>query len=68
MAYVEQMGKGPALLTTMNKCIVKNKAAGLYDGCKNAVELAQQLANNTKPGAAARRAKSPAKSPAGKRK
>ena len=43
MAYVEQMGKGPALLTTMNKCIVKNKAAGLYDGCKMAVEEAMKM-------------------------
>lgn len=61
MAYVEQMGKGPALLTTMNKCIVKNKAAGLYDGCKNAVELAQHLASSSKAGTPARRSKSPAK-------
>jgi hypothetical protein len=44
MAYIEQMEKGPELLLTMNECIVRNKAAGLYDGCKNAVKLAHELA------------------------
>ena len=61
MAYVEQMDKGPDLLATMNACIVRNKAAGLYDGCKNAVELAQQLAAGAPAGAKAKA--TPSKSP-----
>jgi len=43
MAYVDKMDKSPALLTMMNNQIVKNKAAGVYDGCKTAVQLAQKL-------------------------
>ena len=45
MSYVEKMDQSPDLLKTMNKCIVKNKAAGIYDGCKTAVELAQKLSS-----------------------
>lgn len=44
MAYIKKMDEGPDLLVTMNECIIKNKAAGIYDGCKRAVELAKQLA------------------------
>ena len=43
MAYVKKMDESPALLKMMNGMIVKNKAAGLYDGCKTAVELAKKL-------------------------
>ena len=39
------MDDGPELLTTMNECIVANKSIGLYDGCKNAIRLAQELAS-----------------------
>jgi len=44
MAYIAQMDAGPDLLLTMNKCIVSNKKSGFYDGCKNAVALATELA------------------------
>ena len=40
MAYVNLFVKGPDLLTQMNKCIMVNGKAGLYDGCKVAVECA----------------------------
>ena len=73
MAYVEQMNAGPDLLTTMNNCIVANKKIGLYDGCKNAVKLAQELAvakpdakTSTTPKAAKSPATKQAKSPANK--
>jgi len=45
MAYVEKMQATPDLLVTMNKQIKVNKKIGIYDGCKNAVELAQKLAS-----------------------
>jgi len=48
MAYIDKMDKSPALLTTMNNMIVKNKAAGIYDGCKVAVDLAKKLAPKSK--------------------
>ena len=44
MAYIEKMEQGPDLLLTMNKCIISNKKSGFYDGCKNAVALANELA------------------------
>jgi len=44
MAYVELFDKGPELLTQMNECIMTNNRAGLYNGCKKAVELANELA------------------------
>ena len=65
MAYIALMDSGPDLLTTMNECIVKNKEIGLYDGCKNAVELAMQLASEGPSDGKAGKAK--AKSPAKKR-
>ena len=37
-AYVNLFVDGPDLLTMMNEMVVKNKAAGLYDNCKMAVE------------------------------
>ena len=43
MAYVNLFVDGPDLLTMMNEMVVKNKAAGLYDGCKTAVELAMKM-------------------------
>jgi hypothetical protein len=46
MAYLKKIDESPALLETMNGCIVKNKAAGIYDGCKRAVELAAELAKS----------------------
>lgn len=76
MAYIAQMEAGPELLLTMNECITTNKTAGIYDGCKKAVELANQLASNktttarkgtgliSKSSPAKRAAKSPTKSPA----
>ena len=67
------MDAGPDLLRTMNKCIVSNKQIGLYDGCKNAVKLAQELAvakpdakTSTTPKAAKSPATKQAKSPANK--
>lgn len=44
MAYVKLMIDGPELLTQMNDCIKTNCKAGLYNGCKKAVELANELA------------------------
>ena len=43
MAYIKLMDDGPELLTTMNECIKTNAKAGLYNGCKKAVELAIEL-------------------------
>ena len=43
MAYVEEMDKQGDLLVMMNKSICTNKVAGLYDGCKKAIELAESL-------------------------
>jgi len=64
MAYIRLMAEGADLLTTMNECIIKNNEIGLYDGCKVAVELAQELAANTKASAPkASPAKRAAKSP-----
>jgi len=60
MAYVDQMLEGPDLNVTMNKCIMANKTIGLYDGCKAAVELAEELAGKA---AEPKVKKSPAKSP-----
>ena len=60
MKYIDLMESGPDLLVTMNECIIANKKIGLYDGCKNAVKLAMELANE-KPAA---KAKTPSKSPA----
>ena len=44
MAYIDLFDKGPELLTQMNQCIMTNNRAGLYNGCKRAVELANELA------------------------
>lgn len=46
LAYVEKIEASPDLLTMMCGCIVKNKQAGIYDGCKTAVELATKLAGS----------------------
>jgi len=46
LAYVEKIEASPDLLTMMCGCIVKNKQAGIYDGCKIAVELATKLAGS----------------------
>ena len=43
MAYLHKLDESPALIEMMCGCIVKNKHAGIYDGCKAAVELAQRL-------------------------
>ena len=43
MAYVDKMCTSPDLLVTMNQAIQTNKKIGVYDGCKKAVELAQEL-------------------------
>lgn len=40
MAYVDLFVRGPELLTQINQSIMVNGAAGLYDGCKVAVECA----------------------------
>jgi hypothetical protein len=65
LAYINLMEKGPELLINMNECIVKNNQIGLYDGCKNAVLLAQELASSSsslKPSKSpARASKSPAR-------
>jgi len=46
LAYIATMKRTPDLLVSMNKAIMLNKANGVYDGCKNAVQLAQQLASS----------------------
>jgi len=46
LAYVEKIEASPDLLTTMCGCIIKNKQAGIYDGCKTAVELATKLSGS----------------------
>jgi hypothetical protein len=43
LQYVELFMK-PELLTSMNECIVKNNKIGIYDGCKNAVRIALERA------------------------
>eukprot|EP00966_Prymnesium_polylepis_P157109 3630543-Prymnesium_polylepis.1 len=43
MAYINLMDDSPDLLTQMNECIKTNNKAGLYSGCKKAVELAVEL-------------------------
>jgi len=43
MAYINLMDDSPDLLTQMNECIKTNNKAGLYSGCKKAVELAIEL-------------------------
>ena len=40
MAYLDLFVGGAELLTQMNKSIMVNGKAGLYDGCKVAVECA----------------------------
>ena len=40
MAYVNLFVRGPELLTQFNQSIMVNGAAGLYNGCKVAVECA----------------------------
>jgi len=42
--WVDLMRRNPNLLSTMNEQIVSNNAQGVYDGCKNAVALAAELA------------------------
>ncbi|CAN0069830.1 unnamed protein product, partial [Discosporangium mesarthrocarpum] len=44
--YVEMMcsPSDPALFMNMNRCVIANAGAGVYDGCKVAVELAAELA------------------------
>ena len=44
LAYVDKMLATKDLLVTMNEAIKTNKGTGVYDGCKNAVELAKKLA------------------------
>ena len=65
LAYINLMEKGPELLINMNECIVKNNQIGLYDGCKNAVLLAQELASSSSSSkpikSPARASKSPAR-------
>jgi len=61
MAYVAQMHAGPDLLTMMNTCIANNKSIGLYDGCKQAVALAEELAAGKKPKTPKRASASPAR-------
>lgn len=43
MTYVDLFSKGDLLLS-MNECIKKNYEAGIYDGCKTAVEIAMEMA------------------------
>lgn len=47
LAYVGVMEEGPELLKMMNQSIVRNKGAGVYDGCKRAIELAEALAEGS---------------------
>lgn len=56
MAYIDTFLKSPDLATMMNKAIKVNKANGIYDGCKKAVELAVSLGKSAKA-----KAKSPAR-------
>jgi hypothetical protein len=43
LRYVDLFLK-PELLTSMNACIIKNNKEGIYDGCKNAVRIALERA------------------------
>ena len=43
MAYVDKMLATKDLLVNMNLAIKTNKDIGIYDGCKNAVQLAKRL-------------------------
>jgi len=45
LRYVDLFLK-PDLLTSMNEAIVNNNSIGIYDGCKNAVRIALERANN----------------------
>jgi len=66
VSWVQMMRERNSILDTMNKCIMANAKQGAYDGCKVAVELAQQMAGYSSSGQqakakpAAARAKSPA--------
>jgi len=64
LAYIDTFLKSPDLLVQMNTAIKVNKANGVYDGCKKAVELAQELSKGKKAPAKSpsRAAKSPARS------
>lgn len=44
--YVEMLcsRERPDLFVSMNEQTIKNLSIGIYDGCKNAVELAAELA------------------------
>lgn len=44
--YVEMLctSERPDLFVSMNERIIKNLSIGIYDGCKNAVALAEELA------------------------
>ena len=45
--YVEMLctSDRPDLFVSMNERIIKNLSIGIYDGCKNAVALAEELAS-----------------------
>lgn len=43
LRYVDLFLK-PELLTSMNECIIKNNKEGIYNGCKNAVRIALERA------------------------
>jgi len=58
---LREVADAMAYIAQMNACIVTNKAAGLYDGCKRAVELAHELAGKKAAKGARRASKSPAR-------
>jgi hypothetical protein len=39
LAYVSLFLQAPDLLVQMNECVMKNNKIGIYDGCKNCVNL-----------------------------
>jgi hypothetical protein len=43
LKYIDLFLK-PELLTSMNMCIIKNNSMGIYNGCKNAVRIALERA------------------------
>lgn len=48
VAWVKLFGIERSLLESMNDNIMKNGKAGVYDGCKNAVEMAKKMAGLSK--------------------
>lgn len=48
MRYVDLFIDTPELLTSMNQAILNNNKIGIYDGCKNAIRIALEMAAKSK--------------------